>query len=136
MTTKSHVTMEQHACAACGNVYDTGAILLDRRLRQTFESKTVTGFGLCPECQKMKDDGYVALVECDPTKSGISAHDKTAKAEQVYRTGRIVHMKEEAFRRVFEQELPPKRVCFIEPGVIEKLQARQAGDAQEERATL
>ena len=33
MNDKSHVSLEQHVCLVCGTAFDTGAILLDKRLR-------------------------------------------------------------------------------------------------------
>ena len=73
MNDKSHVSLEQHVCLVCGTAFDTGAILLDKRLRASMERHTATGWGLCPEHQKLADDGFVALVECDPQRSGSQA---------------------------------------------------------------
>lgn len=61
MNDKSHVSLEQHVCLVCGAAFDTGAILLDRRLRASMKHHTATGWGLCPEHQKLSDDGFVAL---------------------------------------------------------------------------
>src|SRR5215467_9695541 len=69
MNDKSHVSLEQHTCLVCMKSYGTGALLLDRRLRATLEHHTLTGWGLCPEHQKMNQEGFVALIECDPEKS-------------------------------------------------------------------
>ncbi|SFE17291.1 hypothetical protein SAMN03159379_07464, partial [Variovorax sp. NFACC26] len=46
MDEKSHVSMEQHLCLVCGLGFDTGGILFDRRLRQSMQRHTVTGWGL------------------------------------------------------------------------------------------
>lgn len=73
MSDKSHVSLEQHVCLVCDTAFDTGAILLEKRLRQSMERYTATGWGLCPEHQKLSDDGFVALVECDPQRSGSQA---------------------------------------------------------------
>lgn len=54
MNDKSHVSLEQHVCLVCGTVFDTGAILLDKRLRTSMKLHTAT---LCPEHQKLFDDG-------------------------------------------------------------------------------
>ena len=35
MNDKSHVSLEQHVCLVCGKAFDTGTILLDKRLRQS-----------------------------------------------------------------------------------------------------
>jgi len=45
-TMKSHVGMEQKVCPVCGQAFDTGVILLDKRLRNSLERKTVTGWDL------------------------------------------------------------------------------------------
>ena len=98
MNDKSHVSLEQHVCLVCGTAFDTGAILLDKRLRASMERHTATGWGLCPEHQKLSDDGFVALVECDPQRSGSQASGRM-KPEQAYRTGRLAHLKREAFEK-------------------------------------
>ncbi|WP_296781558.1 ATPase [Variovorax sp.] len=92
MSDKSHVSIEQHICLVCGAAFETGSILLDRRLRASMEHHTKTGWGLCPEHQKLADDGFVALVECDPQRSGSQA-DGRMKPEQAYRTGRLAHLR-------------------------------------------
>jgi hypothetical protein len=124
MSEKSHVSMERCVCLVCGTEYDTGAILLDKRLRASLDSYTITGWGLCPEHQRLFDDGFVALVECDPAKSGHPSSADRLKPEQACRTGRVMHLKRDAFARVFnvpiDAQLP---FVFAEPGVIEKLQA-------------
>jgi hypothetical protein len=125
MNDKSHVSLEQHACLVGGASFDTGAILLDKRLRASMKHHTVTGWGLCPEHQKLFDDGYVALVECDPQRSGV--HGERMKPEQAHRTGRLAHLRRTVFARVFNAPIEDKLPCvFVEPGVIEKLQTMTA----------
>ena len=122
MNDKSHVSMEQHVCLVCGVAFDTGAILLDKRLRASMERHTVTGWGLCAEHQKLADDGFVALVECDPQRSGSPGG--RLKPEQAYRTGRLAHIKRHVFTQVFNVPIEANQACvFVEPGVIEQLQA-------------
>jgi hypothetical protein len=122
MNDKSHVSLEQHVCLVCGVPFDTGAILLDKRLRASMERHTATGWGLCPEHQKLFDDGYVALVECDPQRSRAGGSDRM-KPEQAYRTGRLAHLRRTVFADVFNVPVEDKQPCvFVEPGVIEKLQ--------------
>jgi len=122
MNDKSHVSLEQHVCLVCGVAFDTGAILLDKRLRASMERHTVTGWGLCAEHQKLADDGFVALVECDPQRSGSPGG--RLKPEQAYRTGRLAHIKRHVFAQVFNVPIEASQACvFVEPGVIEQLQA-------------
>jgi hypothetical protein len=121
---KSHVSLEERVCLVCGRSFDTGNILLDRRLRASLERHTTTGWGLCPEHQKLADDGYVSLVECDPNRSGGSAEQERLKPEHAYRTGRLAHLKREAFTKIFNVALTLDQACvFVEPGVIDHLQA-------------
>ncbi len=127
MNDKSHVSLEQHVCLVCGTRFDTGAILLDRRLRASMERHTATGWGLCPEHQKLSNDGFVALIECDPQRSGSPAGGGRVKPEQAYRTGRLAHLKREAFAQVFDIPIAADQPCvFVEPGVIEQLQTMTA----------
>ncbi len=122
MNDKSHVSMEQHVCLVCGVAFDTGAILLDKRLRASMERHTSTGWGLCAEHQKLADEGFVALVECDPQRSGLPGG--RLKPEQAYRTGRLAHIKRHVFTQVFNVPIEANQSCvFVEPGVIEQLQA-------------
>ncbi|CAB3682996.1 ATPase [Pseudomonas aeruginosa] len=129
MNDKSHVSLEQHVCLVCGTRFDTGAILLDKRLRASMERHTATGWGLCPEHQKLSDDGFVALVECDPQRSGSPGGGNRVKPEQAYRTGRLAHLKREAFAQVFNVPIAADQPCvFVEPGVIEQLQTMTAAN--------
>jgi hypothetical protein len=124
MNDKSRVSLEQHVCLVCGARFDTGNILLDRRLRASMEHHTATGWGLCAEHQKLSDDGFVALIECDPQRSGLPAGGASVKPEQTYRTGRLAHLKREVFARVFNVPIADHQPCvFVEPGVIERLQS-------------
>jgi len=126
MSEKSHVSLEQHVCLVCGAAFDTGAILLDRRLRSSMEHHTKTGWGLCPEHQKLFDDGFVALVECDPQRSGSLTAGRI-KPEQAWRTGTIAHLRRAVFPKVFNVPVADEQACvFVEPGVIEQLVARVA----------
>jgi hypothetical protein len=124
---KSYVSLEQHLCLVCGSPFDTGSLLLDRRLRASMERHTTTGWDLCSEHQRLRSEGFVALVECDPQRSGASSSDGRMKPEQAYRTGRLGHLKREVFAQVFNVAIAADQpVVFVEPGVIEQLQAMEA----------
>ncbi len=123
MDDTSYVSMEQHLCAVCGVPYDTGNLLLDRRLRASMARHTTTGWGLCPEHQRLHSEGYVALVECDLRRRGDAAVGRM-RPEQAYRTGRIAHLRREVFGQVFDVPVAADQaMVFVEPGVIERLQA-------------
>lgn len=121
--TKSHVSMEQRICLVCCCKFDTGAILMHKRMRQTLEPHTTTGWGLCPEHKKLHEDDFVALVEVDRSKS--TSTNGVIKPEDAYRTGNVAHLKREVWDGVFNTKAPPSTtpVVFIEQGIIEKLQS-------------
>lgn len=126
MDDKSYVSLEQRVCLVCGTSFDTGNLLLDKRLRASMKRHTATGWGLCPEHQKLFDDGFVALVECDPQRSGSPAGGRM-KPEQAYRTGRVAHLRRTAFAQVFNVPIEDEQACvFVEPGVLDHLQAMVA----------
>ena len=127
MNDKSHVSLEQRLCLVCAIPFDTGSILLDRRLRASMARHTTTGWGLCPEHERPHSEGFVALVECDPQRIGTLSGDGQMKPDQAYRTGRLAHLKREVFARVFNVAIAAEQaVVFVEPGVIEQLQAMVA----------
>jgi hypothetical protein len=126
MSDKSYVSLEQHLCLVCGAAFDTGAILLNTRLRANMDRHTKTGWDLCPEHRKLFDDGFVALVECDPQRSGAHGAERM-KPEQAYRTGRLAHLRRTVFAKVFSVPIEDKLPCvFVERGVIERLQTMAA----------
>lgn len=122
MNDKSYVSLEQRVCLVCGVAFDTGSLLLDRRLHASMEHRTATGWGLCTEHQRMFDDGYITLVECDPQRSGLPTAGDKLKPEQAYRTGRLAHVRREAFARLFNVEVRAGQACvFVDPEIIDWL---------------
>lgn len=123
MADKSYVSMEQHVCPVCCKTHDTGSILMDKHLKNRFERHTVTGWELCPECKKKYDDGYIALVEVDRSKS------KDMTLQGVWRTGALAHVRVEAWNKIFSLPLPerepgkPYELTFVEKGTIDRLHA-------------
>jgi len=97
--------------------------LLDKRLRASMKRHTLTGWGLCAEHQKLFEGGFVALVECDPRRSGSSSGANRMKPEQAYRTGRIAHLQRAVFGQVFNVPVEEQVCVFVEPGIIDRLQA-------------
>ena len=118
---KSYVTMEQNVCVVCAKPFDTGAILLDKRMRDKFESNTITDLGMCEEHQKLKDEGYIALVECDESKSGCKGKSNCA-LEEAYRTSNIAHIKKAVFEKMFDIEIPENGMCFIDEEAFKQLE--------------
>lgn len=120
MDDKSYVTMEQHQCPICLVTFETGSILMDQRLRNRFEHRTLTGYSPCKECAEKLDQGFIAMVETAGSRTGEIVGIGVA------RTGNVAFMRREAFTAIFNtpppsEDKPP--MVFIEPGVIEQLQA-------------
>ena len=121
---KSHVSMETHQCVVCLKVYETGNLLLDQRLRDSMDRTTLTGHGLCPEHQALKDEGYVAMVELQ--RQPQHGEDPIA----VPRTGQVCHIKAEAWPHLMSIPAPESGVCVVEIGVIDKLKGRVASEQE------
>lgn len=119
---KLHVTLEQHLCLVCTKSFDTNALLLNRRLKPVFERTTVTGWGLCPECKQRFDDGYIALVGCDESKTEKNPNG-TIEPGEAYRTGNIVHLRFEVYDRIINVPRGDRPVLFCDDAVIEKLKS-------------
>ncbi len=82
-------------------------------MRSSMSASVTTPF-MCPP--------LVALVECDPELSGSLGG--RLKPEQAYRTGQVAHLKRELFATMFNVPIEENQACvFVEPGVIEQLQA-------------
>jgi len=115
--------MEQHQCPVCGTTFDTGNILMHKRLKQELDTHTTTGVSVCPEHQKMSDDGYLALVECDAAKSGPMG--ATIHPKDAYRTGNIMHIRRSVAAEFFDREVTAKDVFwFIDQGAFDYLKSR------------
>jgi hypothetical protein len=98
MSEKSYVGMAYRVCPITGEEWETGEILMDRAMRDTFEKKTIVGYGFAPSVQEQIDKGYVALVEIDTEKSekpGFSLKRRGAKLgiNDAYKTGRVAYMR-------------------------------------------
>lgn len=113
---KSYVSMEQHQCVVCGAVYETGALLLDKRLRPTLERYTVTATSLCAEHARMKEDGFVALVEANKATSR--------------RTGIVAFVKASQWHNVFDVDYPREMFAYVDKDVMDILKqaAEQAAE--------
>ena len=114
---KSYVTLEQNVCPVCGKVFETGNLLMDTRLRESFEKYTVTGYDYCEEHKKQKEDGYVFLIEVSERPAG------ECTLENADRTGSIASIRKHVADKIFGSEI--KDIAFVEVGVLEKLQAMQ-----------
>ena len=95
MSDKSYVSIEKKQCPICGTLHDVG-ILLDKRLRDSMEQSTVTGYDLCPEHKELHEKGYIALVvpAISPTEGVTHLKVETA------RSGKYLHIKREVLKNI------------------------------------
>jgi hypothetical protein len=123
MTEKSYVSMERRICIVCGVQYDTNVLIIDRRLRNTLNMHTTTGWGLCSAHAQLFNDGLLALVEIDLEMSGNPPEGSGIQPEKAYRTGTIAHLSRDAVAQVFKAAVPRSLPCvFVPVGEIQKLQ--------------
>ena len=94
---KSYVTMEQ--CILCQK--DTGALFLDRRLKNSFDRHTTLPHSVCDKCKKKYLSKGVMLV---------NPH-----------TGRLAVLKTSAFKRIFDKPVPKHRIAYTDDDVLDKL---------------
>lgn len=120
---KSHVTLELKTCPMCGKVWETGVVLMDRQLRPVFERQTNTGWGPCKDCNELHQKGYIALIECDPSKSAVDRATDTSMLHEVWRTGKLVFIRPEMFAAMFPGKTAQKGIVLVEPGVIQEVEA-------------
>ena len=80
MSNKSYVSIEKNQCPICSTLHDVG-IPLDRRLRDSMEQYTVTGYDLCPEHKELHEKGFIALVvpAVSPTEGVTHLKVETAR---------------------------------------------------------
>lgn len=124
--TKSCVSMEHKVCPVCTKTFATNTILLNKRLANTLESQTVTGLALCPEHEKLHEEGYIALVAIDPDRSA-----KPYTPGGVYRLGEVVHLRRSVWKGVFNCDPPESPMAFCDKDLVEKLQSMMPPDEGE-----
>jgi hypothetical protein len=127
ITGKSYVSLQQAVCPVCGKTHDVG-VLLDKRLRNSLDRTTVTHYEMCPEHKELWQKGFVALVEADPEKSGITGEgrNQTLTMENAYRTGRLAHLRMSAFKQMFNVDPPKGGMLFIDPEVMDLLEKMES----------
>jgi len=128
---EDYVKMEKHVCKVCNKLFDSGNILLHKNMRAISEDKTITGFGLCPEHQKLFDEGYVALIVIDESKSRMNGND--VKPKDAHRTGMIIHLRREVMKEMFDMDLSTvKEMIFIDQELATLLEKKkEEADASE-----
>ena len=119
---KSFVTLEQNVCPICTKVFETGNLLMDTRIRngklmETFDKYTATGYSICEECQKMVDEGRVALVEINEPSD-----PNNLTLDNVDRTGKIGWMKRDIVQQLIPEFPEDKFMCYVENGFFKEME--------------
>lgn len=127
---KSHVGIEYKICPITGKKWETNSILFDKRLKDSLEKETITGFGICPEVQEILDGDMIALVEIDEKKSEMK--EGKMSPEGAYRTGKIAYIKRKFANSTFTQEIKTPFI-YVDAEVMEHFQGvYEKGLKQEE----
>lgn len=107
--------MGQHQCPVCLETHSV-EVLLHKRLRKTLPPTMVTGYSPCPKCKGHMDSGMVAMVSVKDSPKG-----DTLKMEDANYAGAYAFLKDEAFRKLLDQEPPKGRMVFVDEEFIAKL---------------
>lgn len=122
MSDKSSQAMEQSTCIVCGCKCEIELGPMDVQMRDLVLKMGLVKCSLCPACRAFRDQGYIALVECDPEKSGNPKTGQRLMPEEVHRTGLIIRVDEETFAAVFHMPALSRMPCvYVPPGVIQRL---------------
>jgi hypothetical protein len=109
---KDYIKIATAICPVCGVEHETNAILLHKNL-QDIEC-TIIGYELCEEHFK---EGFITCI-------GVSnkGDEPTLSAEEAERTGDVCYIKREAFKHMFDSDLPDEvDVVFLEDDVVQSL---------------
>jgi hypothetical protein len=119
-----YVAMEKHICRVCGCTYDSGNILLHKKLHPISEEAAVTGMGLCEEHQRLFDEGYVALISIDEDASEVGEDTTHVKDTDVVATGRVLHILRSVAKEMFNIDIPEETpIVCTDDQVIDMLLA-------------
>lgn len=122
MSDKSFQSLEQSTCIVCGCKCESDLGKMDAQLRDLVQQLGIAKCSLCPACRAFRDQGFIALVECDPEKSGNPKTGQRLMPEEVHRTGLIILVDEETFTAVFQKPALSRMPCvYVPPGVIQRL---------------
>lgn len=102
-------------CILCGK--PTGKIaLLGGNYKEKAPSKMIVSLEPCKECREKYLSIGVMLVEVDSPTS-------------LQPTGRVMVIRDEAFRQVIDKDVPEDKICLVERGLIGKLEGQASQPA-------
>jgi hypothetical protein len=114
MRQSSHGSIARRRCIVCTSEYEIGTVAADE--------DQLVGWGLCPEHRELHGDGFIALIECDTSKSGHPIPGDWLNPERVHRTGLVAYLERRAVCSIFNIQLDPALpAVYVERGTIAKL---------------
>ena len=121
---KHLVAMEQAQCPVCGVLHATGVLLQSRDITHPkLERVYTTHFGLCPQHKALEAE-YIALLEL---KREPTPEENNLRGTWDLRTGQLLHVRRSVFARMFNTPMPEGPLCFMQVGVIARIEAMMKG---------
>lgn len=100
MSDKSYVTMQ--ICPICQDTDDPMGILMDRRIKDTFENKyTCIPTQVCDKCKETYLKKGVMLINPD--------------------SGKLAVIKDAAYKKLFNKSIPKHRIAFADDELVLQL---------------
>lgn len=120
--------MAKKICDVCGVVHEFNTeILIHKQLKDIDPDKTITGYGLCEEHQKLFDEGYIALVAANVLASEVK--NGIVKREDTQPTGELAHVRRTVFNKMFDTQVDDGLpLVYVEPEVIKMLTQQLSGE--------
>ena len=127
---KFAVSLVNLACPICLSTSESEIVLNTKLTKKAADevkelhNKTVGLGEPCTECKQQLDNGFVALVEVDSSKSGLADEDTvgTLSQENAYRTGNMAWLKRDVANQLFKAEIKTDLV-FVQQGIIDAIKA-------------
>ena len=116
---KSYVSLDTKVCPICTKKHSVG-IILDKRLKETLERNTITGYETCAECTTHIENNFIAFVSVDIEKSTRNSNEHLS-VEGAYRTGRIAWLKKSVAEQIFNHKINSPMV-FASDQLIDTLE--------------
>lgn len=119
-------SIEQAQCPVCGKIFDTGNILMFGYNRGKEAPRTLLNkIELCNKDQELYEEGYIALVAVDESKSD-KLENGNLKPQSAWRTGKLAHMKKELFNDFFKDMnlKGDEKLIYVDDKLIDALNER------------
>lgn len=118
---KESIVLGIHLCPICLKKHDSGETLIHKALRDIPKDKRLTGYSLCDEHKKTKEEGLMALIGADKSKSRVNP-DGSIQFEGAHRTGQYMMVPGVLTTELFNGfEYTGQEFIFVDPEVLDWL---------------